>query len=133
MRSGMSALIVGAPDTFLTELPKDVNAAAVKTTPNSKALYQYIHCFTTQEASLVQVLPALKKKLEQDGMIWISWPKKAAKKAAEKLAMLETDLSEDIIRKHALSNGLVDVKVCAVDEIWSGLKLVIPVKDRVKK
>ena len=56
-------------------------------------------------------------------MIWISWPKKASK--------IPTDLTEDVIRNIALKNGLVDIKVCAVDEVWSGLKLVIPVKERV--
>ena len=55
-------------------------------------------------------------------MIWVSWPKKASK--------VPTDVTEDIIRNLALSIGLVDVKVCAVDKVWSGLKLVIPVKDR---
>jgi hypothetical protein len=55
-------------------------------------------------------------------MIWVSWPKKAAK--------IETDLTEDEVRRLALATGLVDIKVCAVDAVWSGLKLVIPVKDR---
>jgi hypothetical protein len=55
-------------------------------------------------------------------MIWVSWPKKASK--------VVTDITEDVIRNFALKIGLVDIKVCAVDEIWSGLKLVIPVKDR---
>jgi hypothetical protein len=64
----------------------------------------------------------LKKNIEQNGMIWVSWPKKASG--------VVTDLNEDRIRSIAISNGLVDVKVCAVDETWSGLKLVIPVKDR---
>jgi hypothetical protein len=56
-------------------------------------------------------------------MIWVSWPKKASK--------MPTDITEDIIRNFALQTGLVDIKVCAVDDIWSGLKLVIPVKDRI--
>ena len=56
-------------------------------------------------------------------MVWVSWPKKASK--------IVTDITEDIIRNEALQNGLVDVKVCAVDDIWSGLKLVIRLKDRV--
>lgn len=55
-------------------------------------------------------------------MIWVSWPKKASK--------VQTDITEDVIREFALKIGLVDVKVCAVDSVWSGLKLVIPVKDR---
>ena len=60
--------------------------------------------------------------MEEDGMIWVSWPKKSAN--------VKTDLDENLVRGVALSNGLVDVKVCAVDEIWSGLKLVIPLKER---
>jgi len=60
--------------------------------------------------------------MKPGGIIWASWPKKAAK--------VTTDINEDVIRNFALQTGLVDIKVCAVDEIWSGLKLVIPVKDR---
>ena len=55
-------------------------------------------------------------------MIWVSWPKKSSK--------VETNITEDVVRNIALKNGLVDVKVCAVDEVWSGLKLVIPIKKR---
>jgi hypothetical protein len=62
------------------------------------------------------------KHLKKDGMLWISWPKKSSKVA--------TDLDENIIRDFGLEQGLVDVKVCAVDEIWSGLKFVVRVKDR---
>ena len=69
-------------------------------------------------------IAGLKDEIVPDGMIWVSWPKQAAK--------IATDVTEDIIRQLALANGLVDIKVCAVDEIWSGLKLVVPVKDRKK-
>ena len=72
-----------------------------------------------------QQLILLKNELDPNGMIWVSWPKKTAK--------VKTDITEDTIRNHALSIGLVDIKVCAVDETWSGLKLVIPVKDRKEK
>jgi hypothetical protein len=68
-------------------------------------------------------LPVLRQQITQDGIIWVSWPKKASKVA--------TDVTEDKIRDYALQSGLVDVKVCAVDEVWSGLKLVIRVKDRL--
>ncbi len=71
---------------------------------------------------MLQRSGALRHEIQPDGMIWISWPKKASK--------IATDITEDVIRALALSNGLVDIKVCAVDETWSGLKLVIPVKDR---
>jgi hypothetical protein len=83
-----------------------------------------IHFFTKSRAELQQHILILRKELKSNGMIWISWPKKASK--------VPTDITEDSIRSLALSNGLVDVKVCAVDETWSGLKLVIPVKDRVR-
>ena len=75
------------------------------------------HIFHTKAAKLAADLEALRPKLAPDGMIWVSWPKKAAKVA--------TDITEDVIRKIALPMGYVDVKVCAVDETWSGLKLVI--------
>ncbi|PZO54799.1 MAG: hypothetical protein DCF16_04245 [Alphaproteobacteria bacterium] len=75
------------------------------------------HIFHVSKAKLVAELEGLRAKLAPDGMVWVSWPKKAAK--------AETDISEDVIRAVALPMGFVDVKVCAVDETWSGLKLVI--------
>ena len=82
----------------------------------------FIHFFTKEEETFLEILPKLKAQLKSNGMIWVSWPKKASK--------VKTDITEDTIRNYALEIGLVDIKVCAVDEIWSGLKLVIPVKDR---
>lgn len=82
----------------------------------------FIHYFTKQAAGLERDLAALKKEIVPFGTIWISWPKKASK--------VPTDVTEDVIRDLALAIGLVDVKVCAVDAVWSGLKLVIRVKDR---
>jgi hypothetical protein len=129
MGPGISVLLINAAESLLEEIPAEIKVKNVKSVPKATSTnYDYIHYFTAQEASLAQGLPLLKKQLQQDGMIWVSWPKKAAKK----LANIETDLTEDVIRDHALANGLVDVKVCAVDDIWSGLKLVIPVKDRKK-
>jgi hypothetical protein len=129
MKPGMSVLLINAAESLLSEIPAQLTIKSVKTTPKpASSEFDYIHYFTKQEASLVKSLPLLKEQLQQDGMIWISWPKKASKK----LANIETDLTEDVIRDYALANGLVDVKVCAVDDIWSGLKLVIPVKNRKK-
>ena len=91
---------------------------------NDSIKKNFIHFFTTSKEELEQRLIALKNELIQNGMIWVSWPKKSAK--------VKTDITEDIIRNHALAIGLVDIKVCAVDETWSGLKLVIPVKNRDK-
>ena len=75
------------------------------------------HIFHISAKKLEADLENLRGKLAPDGQVWVSWPKKAAK--------VETDITEDVIRKVALPMGFVDVKVCAVDETWSGLKLVI--------
>lgn len=83
-----------------------------------------IHFFSIAVEELFSRLPELKKEIKEAGMIWVSWPKKAAK--------VKTDITEDVIRDLALRTGLVDVKVCAVDAVWSGLKLVIPVAERKK-
>lgn len=75
------------------------------------------HFFTDSALQLRQELSKMQDAINQDGMIWVSWPKKASKVA--------TDVTEDVVRREVLSMKLVDVKVCAVDEVWSGLKLVI--------
>jgi hypothetical protein len=75
------------------------------------------HFFTRSAKELATRLPKLKAVIQQSGCIWISWPKK--------VSGVRTDITEDTIREIALPIGLVDIKVCAVDEIWSGLKLVI--------
>ena len=81
-----------------------------------------VHVFSTSKQELRNHLRGSLKKLKPDGMIWISWPKKASK--------VPTDITEDIIREVALPLGLVDIKVCAVDDTWSGLKLVIRKENR---
>lgn len=75
------------------------------------------HVFVTERAELERLLTALRHQIAPDGQVWVSWPKKAAR--------LPTDITEDTIREIALPMGFVDTKVCAVDETWSGLKLVI--------
>jgi ABC-type Fe3+-citrate transport system substrate-binding protein len=79
--------------------------------------YDVIHGFTMSHVEMKVNLERLQSLIAPDGMIWISWPKKASK--------IKTDITEDVVRAEALSLDLVDVKVCAVDAIWSGLKLVI--------
>ncbi|GGA35937.1 DUF3052 family protein [Pelagibacterium lentulum] len=83
--------------------------------------YDLIHAFTLSHAQLAGAMVALEASIVPDGTIWISWPKKASK--------IKTDVTEDVVRDEALKCDLVDVKVCAVDAVWSGLKLVIR-KDR---
>src|SRR5262245_1627047 len=76
-----------------------------------------VHVFAKKRARLLVRLAAIRKKMRADAVVWVSWPKKAAGVA--------TDVTEDVVRELALPLGLVDVKVCAVDEVWSGLKLVV--------
>ena len=120
IKGGFRIRIVNHPagyfDLFM-DLPLDIEILEEKKTRKN-----LVHYFTKQFRELQRDIIALRNEIETDGMIWISWPKKASK--------VSTDITEDLIRNLALSNGLVDIKVCAVDEIWSGLKLVIPVKDR---
>jgi exosome complex RNA-binding protein Rrp4 len=83
-----------------------------------------VHIFATKLASMHKQVLAAKKVLTQNGMIWVSWYKPASKKS--------TEVNENEIRNFALQHGLVDIKVCAINEDWSGLKLVIPVALRTK-
>lgn len=82
----------------------------------------FIHLFVKDQKTFEREFLKSKKYLKKDGQLWISWPKKSSK--------VPTDLDENIIRDFGLANGLVDVKVCAVDDVWSGLKFVVRVKDR---
>ncbi len=117
-------LLLKAPDAFertLGELPSSVTmlddiAAAAE--------YDIILFFTRSRAELRRRFPALMRQLKPAGGLWICWPKKASGVA--------TDLTEDVIRDMALKGGLVDVKVCAIDEVWSGLRLVLRLRDRPK-
>ena len=110
-------------DKELAPLPGDVKLASSKATTKAAPLNVAI-CFVPDRKQLERALPAVKPKLAQNGMVWVGWPKKASK--------VPTDLDEDIIRDTGLALGLVDVKVCAINDIWSGLKFVIRVKDRPK-
>ncbi|MEN3379528.1 MAG: hypothetical protein V7604_4883 [Hyphomicrobiales bacterium] len=84
--------------------------------------FDLIHLFVSKAEGLGAALADARKRLVPNGMVWVSWPKKAAKVA--------TDVTEHVVRREALAAGLVDIKVCAVDATWSGLKLVIPRADR---
>ncbi len=80
------------------------------------------HVFVKRRSELAELIYVYKDKIKQNGAIWVSWPKKAAR--------IATDVTEDTVREVALPLGLVDIKVCAVDEVWSGLKLVIRKENR---
>jgi hypothetical protein len=83
-----------------------------------KGPFDLVHLFILEAAGLAAALAQARERLVPNGMIWVSWPKRASK--------IATDLSDAVVRRHAIAAGLVDIKVCAVDATWSGLKLVIP-------
>ena len=122
IKTGFRIRLVNQPEYYFelfTDMPDDVSFLNEKKTKKN-----FIHFFTKSAKELEKNIVLLHSEIEPNGMIWVSWPKKTSK--------VETDITEDMIRHLALTNGLVDIKVCAVDEVWSGLKLVIPVKDRTK-
>jgi hypothetical protein len=122
LKPGAVACVRNAPKAYwdwLSPLPEDV-AVRKSMVPG----LSFAHVFATSTSEMKREVLAARKALTSDGMIWVSWPKKSSGAG--------TDLDENIIRDFALKNGLVDVKVCAVNEVWSGLKLVIPVKLRKK-
>ena len=133
MKEGHRVLTLGAPSGYedlLEGLPEDVSIRRSDSlggggsADGAEPPFDIVHVFSKEKAALSSLIPTLKACILPNGMIWVSWPKKASK--------VQTDVTEDVVRGLALQNGLVDVKVCAVDEVWSGLKLVIPVKDRPK-
>ena len=107
--------LIGAPDDYMTMVEPLPDAVAFDGAPTSKT--DFVHLFVTERAALAKHIEALRKELASDAAIWVSWPKKASKVA--------TDITEDVIREVALPLGFVDIKVCAVSEVWSGLKLVV--------
>ena len=116
IKPGMSIALLNAPpnvDAILGELPEGVTTSRRLTGHRDLVLI-----FITRQADLASRLSALTSAIAPTGMIWVAWPKRASK--------IETDMTEDVIREIVLpSSGLVDVKVCAIDHVWSGLKLVI--------
>ena len=116
---------------YLGNMPKDYLSllgplpAGARLVKSLAAPCEFIQLFVKEKTKLEASFPKLKKALTPDGTLWISWPKGASK--------VPTDLNENIARDIGLNIGLVDVKVCAVDEVWSGLKFVFRLKDRPGK
>ena len=120
IKPGFCIFVDGAPalyEAIVGKLPDDVKVAAWPEAP-----LDMVHLFATEAASLGRMLIAYRDTIVPDGMIWVSWPKKSSR--------IATDLTDIVVRNIALALGLVDVKVCAVDEVWSGLKFVIPKNQR---
>jgi len=115
LERGMRVWFHNMPESVRAEI--DPDGLNIDTQATASAGLQGAHIFVTERSHLERELPALRELIAPNGFVWVSWPKKASGVACE--------VSEDMIREVALPTGLVDVQVCAVDEIWSGLKLVI--------
>jgi hypothetical protein len=123
IKPGMIMVLIDAPDHYrklLDPIPSGVNFAT-RPVGNTK----FVHLFATRRTELAKHLSILRRKIADDAVLWVSWPKKSSGVA--------TDITEDVIRAVALPLGFVDIKVCAVDETWSGLKLMIRRENRKSK
>lgn len=120
LKPGMRACVIGAPHGYRASLePLPENVVWLKRPGRAM---DFLQVFATSQAELARRLASLKKHLASASMLWICWPKKASGR--------ETDLSGDAVRATGLRAGLVDVKVCAIDAVWSGLKFVYRLTDR---
>lgn len=115
LKDGMRVWFDGMPDKVRHEIALSRMFLSEEAVPTPGI--HYAHVFVTERADLEEKLRLLGELIDRAGMIWVSWPKKASK--------VPTDITEDVVRDVALPMQLVDVKVCSVDDIWSGLKLVI--------
>jgi hypothetical protein len=115
IKPGHRVLLLGAPGGFELE--------GVKPIRSLRGEADVIVSFHVERADLEKRMPALRRAMVQNAGLWIAWPKKASK--------VPTDLTENVVRELALANALVDNKVAAIDQVWSGLRLVIRVKDRI--
>jgi hypothetical protein len=118
-KPGMTAVFLDAPE-HLDELLGDLEGVTVKRALRGRA--DLVMCFVTRRGELERRAGRLRDAVAPDGMVWVCWPKKASK--------VKTDVTEDVVREVLLPTGLVDTKVAAVDETWSGLKLVVRLEQR---
>ncbi len=121
LKPGLNVAFVNAPSGYANEL--DLPADVTINSRSGKPL-DFAQLFVKSEKELITKFTEYAKRLNASGMLWVSWPKKSSG--------VPTDLSENVVREIGLTAGLVDIKVCAVDEVWSGLKFVHRVKDRAK-
>jgi hypothetical protein len=120
IKDGIHFILIDAPQDVTDELKPSLQKC---TSPkDGKTPIDFAMLFTKSAASLRKEFAKIAKQLSPSGMLWISWPKKASG--------VETDLNENIVREIGLAAGLVDIKVCAVTDVWSGLKFVRRIKDR---
>jgi hypothetical protein len=120
IKPGSSVFVDGAPMTYEQLLAPMPDGVIVQSAVDAST--DIVHLFSTSKATLASALKRVMQHLKPDAALWVSWPKKSSK--------VPTDITEDTIRDLALPLGLVDIKVCAVDDVWSGLKLVIRRENR---
>lgn len=120
IKEGYRVLLVNEPAHYIS-LFEDMPEVNYVLRPKPESV-DFIHLFCTSKSNFEKRSLQLKPALKMTGIFWVSWPKGSSK--------IETDLNRDYIRAYLLNNGLVDVKVCAVDEDWSGLKFMYRIKDR---
>jgi hypothetical protein len=122
IKEGFKIAILNPPQNYydtLGQLPKGI---FVKETLDGSL--DFLHFFAKEKVMLELIFPALKKGLSETGMLWVSWPKASSS--------IDTNLNEDIVREIGLANNLIDVKLCSIDEKWSGLKFVFRLENRKK-
>jgi hypothetical protein len=120
IKAGQNVVTINAPAAYaklLAPLPEEVSF-----TPKANAGVGFVHVFISERKALEKELKRLRKLIADNGILWVSWPKKSSGVA--------TDVTEDVIREVALPLGFVDIKVCAVDGTWSGLKLMVRRENR---
>ena len=120
IKEGFKIKLINQPDNYydlFTDFPGQVFIISEVQTK-----IDFIHYFVLDKTELILNISELKSEIVPNGMLWISWPKKSSG--------IQTNIDENTIRNVAIDNGMVDIKVCAIDNIWSGLKLVIPLKNR---
>jgi hypothetical protein len=115
IKEGCRLFLLNAPRHYLDLV--DPLPGGAQVVPRIDARTDVVHIFSTSRTELARAVRVALERLRQDASIWVSWPKKASR--------VPTDITEDAIREVALPMNLVDIKVCAVDEVWSGLKLVV--------
>jgi hypothetical protein len=124
IKEGHRVAVVNGPKGFEETLGDVPDGVLVQTDTAGKERFDVLILFVTRRAELERKLGALRKRMTSAAGLWIAWPKRASK--------VPTDMTEDVVRDVALPTGLVDNKVCAIDETWSGLRLVIRLEHREK-
>jgi hypothetical protein len=122
IKPGSKLFLVNQPNNYFELLETDVAGQICKTIDTADIIHLFVKNSKEFQSEMQKIFPVIKKN--KNITVWVSWYKKSAG--------IATDVTEDTIRNFALKNGLVDVKVCAVSEIWSGLKLLVPLKLRDK-